>query len=64
VRKRHFNLNGWFKFIDMSNSTIKEIRKYLSHPQMHLDEDVKQIRVTLDNLEKAAASSESFSLMN
>ena len=56
MRKRHFNLNGWFKFIDMSNSTIKEIRKYLSHPQMHLDEDVKQIRVTLDNLEKAAAS--------
>jgi 5-methylcytosine-specific restriction endonuclease McrA len=41
----------------MSNSTIKEIRKYLCQPQMHLDEDVKQIRVTLDNLEKAAASS-------
>jgi DNA-binding transcriptional MerR regulator len=41
----------------MSNSTIKEIRKYLSRPQAHLDEDLKQIRVTLDKLEEAAASS-------
>ena len=41
----------------MSNSTIKEIRKYLSQPQINLGEGVKQIRAALDNLEKAAVSS-------
>ena len=45
------------KFINMSNSTIKEIRKYLSQPQINLGEGVKQIRAALDNLEKAAVSS-------
>jgi len=41
----------------MSNSTIKEIRRYLSNPPEYLEEGIKLIRVTLDKLEQAKAGS-------